>query len=279
MTNRSIFRAVSHAARGATADEDGGQSAGLPHESILSVAIVLIAALVRLAYALMPRVVRWDEAGHLLVASNLVAGRGYSELAGSLDVHLPPFLPLASAALLELGLSPAWATATIHIVTGALLCLPIYALGRAIYGRRVGFIAAILVAVYPALAAWPFVWSTMTESPFLLFVFSGVWAAGKALQIADCRLRNGMTAGINPKSEMVRSHRLLLRPLLLDPPGGADLFRGDRVVHGGLASASAHVLAAGDDCEAGADGRRLRAGDGPLPGLSPPRHRPLDAER
>lgn len=143
--------------------------------------ILVSAGLIRLAYALFPRVVRWDEAGHLLVASNLVTGRGYSELAGTLDVHLPPMLPLTSAALLKLGLAPEWATAAIHIVTGSLLCLPIYALGKAFYGRRTGLIAAALVAVYPALAARPFLWSTMTESPFLLFVFSGVWAVFRAL--------------------------------------------------------------------------------------------------
>jgi hypothetical protein len=41
--------------------------------------------------------------------------------------------------------------------------------------------AALLVAVYPALAAWPYLWSTMTESPFLLFVFSGLWAVYRSL--------------------------------------------------------------------------------------------------
>jgi len=143
--------------------------------------MVVTAALIRLAYALIPRVVRWDEASHLLVARSLARGLGYSETFGTPDVHLPPVVPFLSAGLLKLGVTPDWTTATIHIVTGALLCLPIYSLGRAIYGRRVGFIAAGLVAVYPALAAWPFLWSTMTESPFLLFTFSGVWAIRQAL--------------------------------------------------------------------------------------------------
>lgn len=153
--------------------------------------IVLCAALLRLAYALTPRVVRWDEASHLLVARNLMRGLGYSETAGIPDVHLPPVVPFASAALLKLGLSPDWATATLHIITGALLCLPIYALARDIYGRRAGFIAAVLVAVYPALAAWPFLWSTMTESPFLLFTFTGVWAVRRSLASG----RSGWYAG------------------------------------------------------------------------------------
>ena len=150
-------------------------------DRLLLWSITLAAALLCFASRLVPRVVRWDEAGHLLAASNLVSGRGYSELAGSLDVHLPPFLPIVSAGLLELGPAPAWATATVHIITGALLCIPIFLLGRALYGHRVGFIAAALVAVYPNLSAWPCLWSTMTESPFLLFVFSGVWAVYRAM--------------------------------------------------------------------------------------------------
>jgi 4-amino-4-deoxy-L-arabinose transferase-like glycosyltransferase len=160
-------------------------------DRLLLAALVVAAGLLRFAYALFPRVVRWDEAGHLLVASNLVAGRGYSELAGALDAHLPPFLPLASASLLKLGLAPEWATAITHIVTGALLCVPVFLLGRAIYGRRVGLFAALLVAVYPALAAWPYLWSTMTESPFLLFVFAGLWAVYRSLhpQLAEERQR------------------------------------------------------------------------------------------
>jgi 4-amino-4-deoxy-L-arabinose transferase-like glycosyltransferase len=150
-------------------------------DRVLLAALTVSAALVRLSYAMMPRMARWDEAGHLMVAHNLISGNGYAEMVGKPDVHLPPVLPFLSAGLLRLGLAPEWATAAVHIVMGALLCVPIYALGRAIYGRRAGFMAAALVAVYPALAAWPFVWSTMTESPFLLFVFSGVWAARKAL--------------------------------------------------------------------------------------------------
>jgi 4-amino-4-deoxy-L-arabinose transferase-like glycosyltransferase len=144
--------------------------------------IVLAAGLLRLAYAMTPRVVRWDEAGHLLVARNLISGNGYSELAGTPDVHLPPLLPLLSAGLLGLGCPPDWATAAIHILTGALLCLPVYGLAQAIYGRRAGWIAACLVAVYPALAAWPFLWGTMTESPFLLLTFGGVWAVRQGLE-------------------------------------------------------------------------------------------------
>lgn len=150
-------------------------------------AITLLAAAVRLLYASLPRLVRWDEAGHLLIARNLVEGLGYTSRAGMVDMHLPPILPLLSAGLIELGFSPEWATSTIHIVTGALLCIPVYLLARALYGGRAGRVAALLVAVYPALAAQPFLWGTMTESPFLLCVFAGVWAVYRSLNGGEAR--------------------------------------------------------------------------------------------
>lgn len=149
------------------------------------IAITLLAAGIRLLYATLPRLVRWDEAGHLLIARNLVAGLGYTSRAGMADMHLPPVLPLFSAGLIKLGLTPEWATSTIHIATGALLCVPVYLLARAIYGRRVGLLAAALVATYPALAAQPFLWGTMTESPFLLCIFTGIWAVYRALPMSQ----------------------------------------------------------------------------------------------
>lgn len=152
------------------------------HERLALAVTVLMAAVLRLIYATLPRLVRWDEAGHLLIARNLVEGLGYTSRAGMTDMHLPPVLPLLSAALIKVGFTPEWATSTIHIVTGALLCIPVYLLARALYGSRAGLVAALLVAVYPALAAQPFLWGTMTESPFLLAVFAGVWAVHRSLQ-------------------------------------------------------------------------------------------------
>lgn len=161
-------------------------------ERLALAATVLMAAVLRLLYATLPRLVRWDEAGHLMIARNLVDGLGYTSRAGMVDMHLPPVLPLLSAGLIRLGLSPEWATSTIHIVTGALLCIPVYLLARALYGSRAGLVAGLLVAVYPALAAQPFLWGTMTESPFLLAVFAGVWAVHRSLQSG----RAGWYAGV-----------------------------------------------------------------------------------
>jgi hypothetical protein len=46
-------------------------------------AIVLAGLAVRGAFISLPRMARWDEASYLTIASNLLAGRGYSELMGA----------------------------------------------------------------------------------------------------------------------------------------------------------------------------------------------------
>lgn len=147
---------------------------------------ILVAGLaLRAAFASLPRAVRWDEAAYLLIARNLLAGNGYSELLGALDVHQPPVVGLLAAAGLALRLPIEWAAAApAHLALGSLIVLPLYALGQALGGRRAGLMAALLGALYPALAASPLYWGSMTEPPYVLFILTGVYATyrcGKAL--------------------------------------------------------------------------------------------------
>ena len=147
---------------------------------------ILVAGLAtRAAFASLPRMARWDEAAYLLIARNLLTGNGYSELMGTLDVHQPPMVSLLAAAGLALRLPLDWAAAApSHLLLGSLVVLPLYALGNALYGRRAGLLAALLGALYPALAVWPLYWGTMTEPPYVLFILTGLYASyrcGQAL--------------------------------------------------------------------------------------------------
>ncbi len=145
--------------------------------------IVLTAIGLRILFASLPRVVRWDEAAYQLIARNLLAGRGYSELVGARDLQQPPMVAYLSVFGLVLRLPVEWATAAFtHILLGGLLVLPVYGLGRGIYNPRVGLIAALFVAVYPALAVSPLYWSTMTEPAYLLYVMVGIYATWRITQ-------------------------------------------------------------------------------------------------
>lgn len=139
----------------------------------------------RIAFASLPRMARWDEAAYLTIARNLLTGRGYSELMGALDVHQPPMVSLLAAAGLALRLPLDWAAAApSYVLLGSLVVLPLYALGQAIYGRRAGLLAALLGALYSALAVKPLYWGSMTEPPYVLAILTGLYVTyrcGQAL--------------------------------------------------------------------------------------------------
>ena len=72
--------------------------------------------------------------------------------------------------------NPERASNIVYVVCGALLVLPVYALARRVYGVLPGMIAALLLALFPALAAAVLYWGTMTEPLYLLLIFSGLLA-------------------------------------------------------------------------------------------------------
>lgn len=141
------------------------------------ISLLLLGMAVRLVFGSLPRMSRWDEASYLMIGRNLLAGNGYRELIGGFDVHQPPMVAFLSAAGLALGLPLNWAAALpSHVLLGALVVIPLYALGTAIYGRRAGLLAACLGAFYPALAVNPLYWGSMTEPVFMLEMLTGLYA-------------------------------------------------------------------------------------------------------
>lgn len=145
--------------------------------------IFVVGLLARAVFAGLPRVARWDEAAYLAIARNLLAGNGYRELVGAVDLQQPPMVAILAMIGLALRLPLAWAASgPAHLLLGSLVVLPMYGLGREIYGPRVGLMAALLGAIYPALAVSPLYWSTMTEPPYVLFILAGLYATLRCAQ-------------------------------------------------------------------------------------------------
>ncbi len=141
------------------------------------VALVLLAMAIRATFVALPRLVRWDEAAYLMIGRSLLAGRGYSELMGTADLQQPPLVAILAALGLWLKLPIPWAAAALsQILLGSLIVLPVFAIARDFYGPKIAAIAALLTAVYPALAVSPLYWSTMTEPPYLLGCLTGIYA-------------------------------------------------------------------------------------------------------
>ena len=136
--------------------------------------IWLLAAGIRLVLSQSPRTVWGDEPFYLWLGKNWILGEGY-QFMGHPDVHHGPLLPLFSGLLYLVTRDMALASEILYVLFGSLLILPIYALGRELYHRRVGLAAAALIAVFPALTVAVLHWGTMTEPLYMFFVYLGLW--------------------------------------------------------------------------------------------------------
>ena len=161
---------------------------------LLALGLTLMAFAVRLAWALMPRAVHWDEPDYLILARNLLRGQGY-QVFGVPELHIPPVGPWLTVLALALGAPVDLAMSLWHVLAGALLCGLVFVTAREVTGNDgAAALAALLTAFSPALVVRPLYWGSMTESLFLLALWSGMWAAWRLLTRASWRA--GLAAGL-----------------------------------------------------------------------------------
>ncbi|MGC8825437.1 MAG: ArnT family glycosyltransferase [Anaerolineae bacterium] len=151
-------------------------------EWLIPAAIAVAALALRAALASPARVVWGDEPFYLWDGYNLASGRGYTFFNGRPDVYLTPLYPLVIASLYLILHNLELASRLCYILFGAALVLPIYGLAEEMYGRRTALIAAVLLAVYPALTAAELYWGTMTEPLYFLTLYAGLYATLRALR-------------------------------------------------------------------------------------------------
>lgn len=152
------------------------------------VALLLLAAAVRLYWGTRARVVWGDEPFYLWLGQSLVNGEGY-QFFGISGTHFSPLFPLLAGAvgkgLSVLGVPAPQALAagsvTLYVVCGSLLVLPIRGIAERLAGRSAGLAAGLAAALYPALTAGVPLWGTMTEPLYLLLIACAWWALLAAL--------------------------------------------------------------------------------------------------
>jgi len=126
-----------------------------PHERrapvVLALCACVAAAFILRAWALWARqVVDYDEMYYYILGRNLVTGKGYV-LNGLPHTAFPPLYPMAVGLASLFSRDVRFSTSLVTALAGALLPVPIYLLGRDVYGRRAGLLAAAAAAVWPAL--------------------------------------------------------------------------------------------------------------------------------
>ncbi len=158
-----------------------GPLSGPRREWLIVALLILLAAAVRFWLSSADRVVWGDEPFYLWLGRNWLTGQGYS-FTGYSDVHHTPAYPLLTGLLYLVTQDMALSSRICYILFGAALGLPIYGIARELYDRRAGIIALLLLAIYPALTAGVLYWGTLTEPPYYLFIYCGLYAALLALR-------------------------------------------------------------------------------------------------
>jgi 4-amino-4-deoxy-L-arabinose transferase-like glycosyltransferase len=149
----------------------------------LVTAIVALALLVRVAYVLMaPQVdpilrrdpLYGDASGYHLLAVNLLKGLGLTwDGQMPTSYRMPGYPAFVALVYALLGVSPQ-AVGLVQAFLGALVCIPVYAIGNQLGGWRLAGLSALGVALHPILiymTAWVY-----SETLFLLLMWLGIWA-------------------------------------------------------------------------------------------------------
>jgi 4-amino-4-deoxy-L-arabinose transferase-like glycosyltransferase len=115
-------------------------------------AIVALASITRLYWVRHDvHVVTGDEGEYLRLAENLVRSHAYVGLFDGPQLMYPPLFSLLIAACSRLTGSYPAAGELVSFIASLVLVAAVFGLARALYGTRVGIIAAIVAACHPAL--------------------------------------------------------------------------------------------------------------------------------
>ncbi|MFA6001131.1 MAG: glycosyltransferase family 39 protein [Thermoleophilia bacterium] len=155
--------------------------------------ILLGALLVRVLATLTRQMVQFDETAYLRMAENLASGNAPFDISGLTATHFSPLLPIfitGVAALLRDYVLSGYVVVTVF---GCLLLIPVYLMGKELFGQRTGLMAAALMAVEPF-----FVGTTeyiYNESLYIFFLYMGLYAGW--LTLRQKSMRSAAVAGLS----------------------------------------------------------------------------------
>ena len=134
--------------------------------------LVLAAVAIRVMAALTRQMIQLDEANYVSMAKNLAAGLGPEDITRTTATHFSPLLPLFIAGAAVLTRSYVFAAYAVVTVFGGLILIPTYLLGAELASRRVGLMAAALMAVTPLFVDYSS--RVYSESVYIFFMLMGI---------------------------------------------------------------------------------------------------------
>ena len=158
--------------------------------------IVLLAIVLRVCWIVRQTAVIENEgAEYAQIAQNLVAGKGYVGLWNVPEVMFPPLYPILIAAFSLATRDFDLAARLVSLTIGTCLVLPVFFIALRMYGRRVAFISASMIAFHPLLIALS--GSVYSEVVFLTVLMGGVYWGTESLRLEKAtKVRNSILCGM-----------------------------------------------------------------------------------
>ncbi len=155
-----------------SADESGTKP--LTSRDGMAICLLVLAAFaVRLYFNQFYRVISADGIGYVNIASDFINGRG---LGGT--THFPPVYPILVGVASLFFKDFELAGRAVSIIMGSLVVVPVYLLGKEFYGRKAGFLAAVLTMSWWSIRSWSGeVMSQATYMTLALFAVYLLWSA------------------------------------------------------------------------------------------------------
>ena len=137
-----------------------------------------------------------DSIVYAITGKNLFSGKGFS-YQGTLQLVHPPLYPILIGFFWLLTGNLEFSGQVVSVIAGGLLVIPVYYFAKAIYGRRVGLVSAVLVVICPILVYGST--ETFSESLYALFLISSIALTWKALSSRNLLWISlaGLTTGLS----------------------------------------------------------------------------------
>lgn len=193
---------------------------------LAAVAIGVVVRVVWCAVAVRPHVGQHDPAVYARIADDIAHGRGYRAATGAPTAYYPVGYPALLGVAWWFGSRldvTIWTTAAaLNIVTGAVTVAAVGVLGRRLGGRRIGVVAALVVALMPNLVVNSA--AALTESCFLAAAATAVALLVVARRRPTALVASGVLFGL---AGLVRPVGLVLvLVVVLTGLAGATVMRG-----------------------------------------------------
>lgn len=157
--------------------------AALP--GILLVVATIAGLALRLQYLSLQEVIGTDGVWYAILGANLLHGRGYTDPTGAISTFYPPLYPL-TIGLFSLVTDNLELAGRLSALVASIALVPVtYYLGKATFDRRVAAVAAVIVALLPALAENGVL--VLAEALYTLLLTGGALAVITGLQARGAR--------------------------------------------------------------------------------------------